>query len=122
MSKKLIIIEDDKSLARVLSLKLSKAGFEVERAENGEVGVEMIEKGEYDIALLDLIMPVMNGFDVLNSLDEKGIKMPVLILSNLGQNEDKERTAKYDNVKDYVVKSNISLDSVIEKINKHMDE
>ena len=105
-----------------MTLKLSKVGFEVDHAENGEVGLEKIKNGSYDVILLDLVMPKVNGFDVLKELDEQKSSTPVLILSNLGQNEDKERTSKYDMVKDYVVKSNISLDDVIEKINKHLNE
>lgn len=122
MSKKILIVEDDRSLGRVMTLKLSKVGFEVDHAENGEVGLEKIKNGSYDVILLDLVMPKVNGFDVLKELDEQKSSTPVLILSNLGQNEDKERTSKYDMVKDYVVKSNISLDDVIEKINKHLNE
>lgn len=116
MNKKILIIEDDKSLSRVLGLKLGKAGFEIDSAFDGQEGLNKLEKGNYDLALMDLIMPQMTGFDLLKEVDSRSIEVPILILSNLGQAEDREKTEGYKNVKGYIVKSNISLDEVIKQI------
>lgn len=121
MSKKILIVEDDKSLSRVLGLKLDKAGFEVDRAFDGKEGLESLLEGKYDLVLMDLIMPQMTGFELLKELEKQSVNVPVLILSNLGQNEDKEKTECYENVKGYVVKSNISLDDVIKKIDNTLN-
>lgn len=121
MSKKILIVEDDKSLSRVLGLKLDKAGFEVDRAFDGKEGLESLLEGKYDLVLMDLIMPQMTGFELLKELEKESVNVPVLILSNLGQNEDKEKTECYENVKGYVVKSNISLDDVIKKIDNTLN-
>lgn len=120
--KKLLIVEDDRSLSRVMKLKLSKAGYEIDIANDGEEGFEMIKKGDYALVLLDLIMPKMTGFDVLSAVKKEDLSIPVLILSNLGQNEDREKTQGYKNVKGYIVKSNISLDDVIKKIDNTLNE
>ncbi len=121
MSKKILIIEDDKSLSRVLKLKLKNSGYEVDVASNGEEGSQKLDGGGYDLALLDLIMPKMTGFDVLEFVDKNGIATPILILSNLGQNEDREKTQEYKNVQGYVVKSNIALDDVIKTIDNTLN-
>jgi DNA-binding response OmpR family regulator len=120
--QKILIVEDDRSLSRVLKLKLTKAGYEIDIANNGEEGVKMMKSGGYKLVLLDLIMPKMTGFDVLAFMKKEDFDLPVLILSNLGQNEDKEKTEGFGNVQGYIVKSNISLDDVIKQIDKTLNE
>lgn len=74
MTKKILIIEDEKTLAHVLELKLTSASFKTVWAKNGEEGILLFEKETFDLILLDLIMPKIDGFEVLKTLKEKKIK------------------------------------------------
>lgn len=114
--KKIIIIEDDKPISNILHLKLEDAGFEAIVAYNGKTGIEEVEKG-CDLVILDLMMPVKDGFEVLKELNEKKIQIPVIVMSNLSQDEDIDRAKKLG-AKDYFVKSNIDLKDVISQVEK----
>lgn len=117
LSKKILIIEDEQSLARALELKLSHSGFEVRTALDGISGLELLDKETFDLILLDLIMPKMNGYEVLDRLKEKQNKVPVIVLTNLGQEEDKSRVENLGAV-GFFVKSNTPL----AEIAKYIDE
>lgn len=117
--KKILIAEDDKFLASAYRLKLTKAGFEVEIVSDGTELLKVLEKFLPDLILLDLVMPVMDGFAVLENLrsNPKFKSIPILVASNLGQKEDIDRATNLG-ATDFVVKSDMSLDMLIEKINK----
>jgi len=110
--KHVLIVEDEKPLAHALSLKLTNAGFEVTNAENGQQALDLLEAKTYDVVLLDLMMPVLDGFQVLEQLKAKG-KMPyVIVLSNLSQRVDEDRVLALG-AKKYFIKSDISLSEVV---------
>jgi OmpR family response regulator RpaB len=91
-SKKTILIaEDEKPMALILERKLKLSGFEVVVVHDGEKALEKIDGGEVDLVLLDLIMPKLNGFGVLEAMRAKKLKIPVIVLSNLSQDEDEAR-------------------------------
>ncbi len=113
--KKIVIVEDEKSIAHALELKLQFAGFEVVCAGNGEEGLELIGKEKVDLVLLDLIMPIMDGFAFLEALKEKKIHIPVMVLTNLSQEEDEKRV-KALGVKEFFIKSNTPLATIVEKV------
>ena len=115
--KKILIIEDEKPIARVLSLKLTREGFETKMANDGEEGMNIVEKESFDLILLDLVMPKMDGFSTLKALNEKKIKTPVIVLSNLSQ-EDDEKKARELGAKDFFVKSNTPISGVVEMASK----
>ncbi len=100
--KKILIIEDERPMARALELKLTHAGFETTSAPNGEKGIELIGEQTFSLILLDLIMPKMDGFKVLETLKEKKIKTPVMVLTNLSQ-EDDEKRAKALGAKEFFI-------------------
>lgn len=114
-NKKILIIEDEKPMARALELKLTHAGFKAVSAGNGEEGLAILEKGTFALVLLDLIMPKMDGFSVLETLKQKGIKIPAMILSNLSQEEDEKR-AKALGAKEFFIKSNTPIATIVEKV------
>lgn len=120
-SKKVLIIEDDESLREMYVTKLKIAGFEVETAENGDEGLEKMRKGKPNLALLDIMMPKKNGFDVLEEVqkDESIKDIPIIILSNLGQESDMT-LAKSLGARDYIIKSQIMLNDLVKKINHYM--
>jgi CheY-like chemotaxis protein len=119
MDKKILIAEDDKFLANAYRIKLEKEGFAINIVENGQELLDLVSKLKPDIILLDLLMPVMDGFEALEKLkaEESTRKIPVLITSNLGQQSDLDKGLALG-ADDYIIKSNISLKEVIEKIKK----
>ncbi len=113
--KKILIIEDEKTLARALELKLLRTGFSVEVVFNGEEGIALLEKEAFSLILLDLIMPKMDGFAVLSKLKARKIKTPVMILTNLGQENDMNRTKEFG-AKEFFIKSNTPISSIVERV------
>ncbi len=113
--KRILIIEDEKPMALALELKLSHSGFEAKRAPNGEEGLALMEKENFDLVLLDLVMPKMDGFGVLEEMKKRGIKTPVMVQTNLSQVEDEKRAKEYG-VKGFFIKSNTPIKEIVEEI------
>jgi|SRR3989338_3150588 len=114
--KRILIIEDEKPLSHALKLKLGHEGYDVEVAGDGEEGIAMAGATPFDLLLIDIIMPKMDGFAALSALREKGNKSAIIVLSNLGQQEDIEK-AKQFGVLDYMVKSNTPISRIVEVVN-----
>lgn len=117
MAKKILIAEDDASLSKALKLKLASLGFEVEVATDGEDALMHLKKTQYDLLLLDLMMPQVDGFGVLEELKKLKHKPVVFVNSNLSQASDKDKAMKLG-ADDYLVKSDISLKEIVAKITK----
>jgi DNA-binding response OmpR family regulator len=113
--KKVLIVEDEKPMARALQLKLEKEGFAVRTVFDGDEALELLLKEKFDIVLLDIMMPKKDGFAVLAELRERKDSTPVVVSTNLGQEEDAERAKKLG-AQDYFVKSNTPIAEVIEHI------
>src|SRR3989344_1064188 len=94
--KNILVVEDDKFLRELISQKLLKEGYAALEAVDGEDGIKKIKEEKPDLILLDLILPGIDGFEVLTKMkeDPELSKIPVIILSNLGQKEDVERGLK----------------------------
>lgn len=114
-SKTILIAEDEKPIARALELKLKTEGYTVMIANNGVEALDIISKNKIDFMLLDLVMPIMDGFTVLKNLHEKEIKVPVVVASNLGQDEDIKKAQEFG-IKNYFVKSDTSLAEIVELV------
>jgi len=114
--KKILIAEDEKPMARAMKLKLENEGYIADIANNGNEAVEGLKKG-YDLLLLDLMMPELDGFGVLEARKKNNIKTPVIVSSNLSQQEDFARAKELGAV-DYFVKSDTPLTEVIERVKK----
>ncbi len=116
---KVLIVEDEQMLRDMYGLKLSKENFNVIKAEDGQDGLEKAKKENPDIILLDIMLPKIDGFHVLKELREqkKFKKTPIIMLTNLGQNEDKKRGDEYG-ATDYLVKANTTPNDVVKKINE----
>lgn len=116
--KKILLIEDDKALTRALSLKLGHEGYEVTSLPNGEKLLATLKDDSgFFLILCDLMMPGMDGFQVLQNLKDNGIKIPVIVLTNLGQPEDEKRVRELGAV-DFFVKSDTPLSKIIERVKK----
>jgi DNA-binding response OmpR family regulator len=113
--KKILIIEDEKPIARALELKFIHAGFSAQSVINGEEGIALLQKNTFDLVLLDLVMPKMDGFHVLEQIKELKLNTPVIILSNLSQAED-EKKAKQLGARDFFIKSNIPIANIVERV------
>jgi len=117
MAKKILIIEDDKFLRELIAKKLAKDGYEVSEAVDGEEGVKKTKETKPDLILLDLILPEMDGFEVLSKIKEDPASslILVIILSNLGQKEDIEKGLKMG-ATDYLIKAHFTPGEIVEKI------
>jgi len=116
----ILIIEDEKILIEVLSKKLENEGYKIYSAEDGKAGLEQIEKVKPDLILLDIIMPKMNGYEVLDVLHDKFGKEkipPVIIISNSGQPVEINK-ARDLGAKDFIVKAQFTPEEVLNKVNK----
>jgi len=119
MGKKILIIEDEKPMARAMELKLTHAGFGVTVAFNGEEGLMHLEKGIFDLILCDLVMPKADGFKVLGTLKEKNSKTPVMILTNLSQEEDEKR-ARALGASEFFIKSDTPIAVIVERVTEFL--
>lgn len=120
-NKKVLIIEDEADIQKILSDNLTKAGYEVVSATNGQAGLEAALQNHPDLILLDIIMPVMDGMTALEKIreDEWGKGVPVIILTNLSDGT-KAMDAKTSGVYDYLVKADWDLKDVVQKINEKL--
>lgn len=121
--RKILIVEDEKIILDLLKKKLSQEGYEVSTAENGKDGLEMMRKSKPDLILLDIVMPKMSGFEVMEEMQKdnwlKGI--PVIIISNSGQPVEIDK-AQALGAKDWLIKAEFDPQEVIEKIEKQLGQ
>lgn len=117
MAHKIMIIEDDDFLRSLAVTKLEKEGFTVTMAANGQEGLAALQADAPDLLILDLMLPIMSGFDVLKSMkaDEKLKSIKVIVFSNLGEESD-IKTCLDLGANDYMVKANFTLDELVDKI------
>jgi DNA-binding response OmpR family regulator len=113
--KVILIVEDERPLSHALEMKLRSQGYETQVCSNGGDALEAMAKGGCKLVLLDLIMPVMDGFGVLEEMQKRKLKIPVIILSNLGQEEDRNK-AKTLGAIDYFVKSNTPIAEIVNRV------
>lgn len=118
--KRILIIEDEKPLARALELKLAHVGFETKSAVNGEEGLAILQEESFDLILTDLVMPKVDGFAVLTTLRERNNTTPVIVLTNLSQVEDESR-ARALGAAGFFVKSDIPVAEIVERIKNIFD-
>lgn len=120
VKKKILLVEDDKELLETLKLSFNAEDFEVSIADNGEAGLEMFSNIKPDIILLDILMPKLDGIEMLKKLRalEGNVpnKVPVIVLSN-SDNQDKILEAIKVGATDYYMKSNLILAELVKKIN-----
>jgi len=105
-----------------MNKKLLSMGYDVVAAADGESGLTMIKESRPDVVLLDLILPGINGFEVLERAkkDPETANIPVIILSNLGQSEDIEKGLKLG-AKDFLVKAHFTPQEIINKLKAILD-
>lgn len=114
---KILIAEDEEFIASLYKLELERHGAEVKIVVNGQEALEAIAQEHFDALLLDLMMPVVDGFEVLEQLKAKSINLPTLVLTNLSQVADQEKCAELG-AKDYVIKADTDAPEVWAHVQK----
>ncbi len=122
-NKKILLIEDDPFMVRMYQTKFENDGYPVKVAFNGEEGLEFAEKELPAVILLDIMMPKMDGFEVLKRLkgNSKTKDIPVFLLTNLGGEEKDIKKGKALGAIDYLVKSRMQPKEVVDKIKKILE-
>jgi two-component system chemotaxis response regulator CheY len=114
---KLLIVEDDIFFQKFYKTQLETQGFQVEVAVNGNEGLEKIKSFQPDVILLDIIMPIKDGFEVLETLAQEGTikNLSILVFSTLGQEKDVQRAMELG-AKGYINKSFFDFNALVSKI------
>ena len=117
MGKKILVIEDDRFLSSLMKARLEKEGFTALQAFDGEEALNLLKQDKPDLIVMDLIMPKVSGFELLESisLDPQISKIPVMILSNLGQDSDIDKVKRLGAV-EYFVKVKTSIDDLVSHV------
>lgn len=120
--KKILIIEDDKFLRELIAEKITKEGYIAIEAEDGEKGLKKFSEEKPDLVLLDLILPGIDGFEILSRIkkDPTLPQVPIIILSNLGQRDDVERGLSLGAI-DFLIKAHFTPQEIIDKIKSFLE-
>lgn len=113
--KKILIIEDEATLQKALNDVLAQEGYEVLGALDGASGLDLAKKEKPDLILLDIILPKIDGFDVLKGLKEGGSKIPVIVLTNLSDINDIQKALDLG-ATTYLIKADFHLEDVLKKV------
>lgn len=115
--RKILIVDDDEFLLDMYVIKFKESGFHVEIAQNGEEAIAKAKAINPDVILLDVVMPKLDGFDVLQSFKKENIaaNAAIIVLSNLGQKEDTDRGLALG-ADDYIIKAHFTPSEVVEKV------
>ena len=121
MAKKILIVEDEEILLNLLQKKLIEHGYEVLVARDGEEGLRAMRANSPDLVLLDVIMPKLGGFEVMEEMQKEEVlkKIPVIIVSNSGQPVEIDR-AKNLGAKDWLIKTEFDPQEVVDKVIKQI--
>lgn len=122
VSKKILLVEDDDALANIYVSRLDAEGFGIKRVNNGEDALAAALDFKPDLVLLDIMMPKVSGFEVLDILRNtpETANLKIIILSALGQEGDKQRATQLG-ADDYLIKSQVVITDVIARVKHHLD-
>ena len=121
MAKKILLIEDEQLMTDLLERKLTQEGYEILAAKDGVEGIEKMKEIRPDLILLDIVMPRMGGFEVMEEMNknENLKQIPVIVISNSGQPVELDR-AKRLGAKDWLIKTEFDPQEVIDKVVKQI--
>ena len=122
--KKILVVEDDELLVKAIVDKFLREGFDVEVGYNGQEGLDAAKKNHPDLIIVDIIMPKMNGIEMVKELrnDAWGKQVPIIILTNMNPSQDILEAISEYKVSYCLVKSDSTLEEVIEKTNQVLKE
>lgn len=118
---KIVIVEDDQAISQMYRIKFETEGYDVETAENGKIGLDVIKRTKPAIVLLDVMMPEMNGDEVLEKLraSDWGKDIKVIVLTNMGEQELSPKIREH-NVEAVILKADMTPRQVAELVKKHL--
>jgi len=121
MAKKILLIEDEKIMIDLLQRKLTQKGYEISVARDGEEGLKEMREIKPDLVLLDIIMPKMGGFEVMEEMgkDKELKKIPVVIISNSGQPVELDEAQRLG-ARDWLIKTEFDPQEVVDKVIKQI--
>lgn len=121
--KKILLVEDEEIIIDLLQRKLTKEGYEVLIAKDGEEGLKEMKKARLDLVLLDIVMPKMGGFEVMEEMqkDEELKTIPIIVISNSGQPVELDRAQKLG-AKDWLIKTEFDPQEVVDKVKRQLGE
>lgn len=121
MAKKILLVEDEEIIIELLQKKLTKEGYEVSIARNGEEGLKLMREANPDIVLLDIIMPKLGGFEVMEAMqkDPELKKIPIIVISNSGQPVELDKAQRLG-ARDWLIKTEFDPQEVLIKVEKQI--
>lgn len=122
-ARRILLAEDDRFLRKAAAARLRQGGFTVLAAVDGEEAVRVARAERPDLVLLDLIMPKIQGFEVLKALkeDPATASIPIIVLSNLGQERDVQRAMELGAVA-YFIKAHLSLHELVQRVGEVLEK
>jgi two-component system alkaline phosphatase synthesis response regulator PhoP len=121
MAKKILLVEDEEIMVSLLQRKLSQEGYRIWVAREGKEGLKLMKEIKPDLILLDIIMPEMGGFEVMEEMakEEELKKIPVIVISNSGQPVELDQARKLG-AKDWLIKTEFDPKEVVDKVIKQI--
>ena len=114
-AKHVLVVEDEKPLNKALQVALKHAGFEPTPAFDGEEALNKLSQQKFDVVLLDLLLPKLTGFDVMSKMSERRDFTPVIVITNLGQEESRKEATDLG-ARRYLVKSETSIADIVKQV------
>ena len=124
MNKKILVVDDDLYLRELYQEVLRSEGYEVEAAEDGEMGLAKLHIGGFDLVVLDVMLPKLDGAGILEALSKDPPVLPngpIILLTNLA-NDPLIDSAKEKGVADYLIKADITPQDLIDRVKVHLDK
>lgn len=115
MPKRILIVEDMDNLKKIISLKLTQAGFDVTEVSNGHMAIDILDQQKFDLIITDIVMPHKNGLEFLGELKQKNDQTKVIVLSNVSRMEERNEV-KNLGVNIYLVKIETTLEILLNKV------
>lgn len=117
----ILVVEDEEVLRTLMVEELKKHGYNVRSAVDGQEGWKLIEEDKPDLILLDLLMPIVNGYEILTRLSQNSYDTPCIVLSNSGQIDDLNRAFDLG-AKDVLVKANFTPEQLVQKVTSLLEK
>lgn len=113
--KKILVVEDEKSLNNILQKALQHAGFETTAAYDGEAALDILSKNKFDLVLLDILLPKLSGVDVMSEMSKRHDLTPVIAVTNLGREEARKEVMDLG-AKNYLIKSETPIAEIVRQV------
>ena len=119
MSKHLLVVDDDEYILELYEELLTEAGYKVDTAKNGQEGLDKIKKKSYNLVLLDVMMPILDGIEVLRKLKADKVTTPVVLLTNLAH-DPVMKESKTLGAKAYLIKADYNPEQLLTKLKEYI--